>query len=65
MVDILAEARRLRREQDLKRIELPEGQIRITDKLLGRGGFGAVYIADFNGRHVAAKVWRLSYTRRD
>lgn len=28
----------------------------MTDELLGKGGFGAVYLADFNGRNAAAKV---------
>ena len=28
----------------------------ITDELLGKGGFGAVYMADYNGRNVAVKV---------
>lgn len=28
----------------------------ITDELLGKGGFGEVYLADYNGRNAAAKV---------
>lgn len=31
----------------------------ITDELLGKGGFGAVYLCDFNGRNAAAKVRTL------
>lgn len=28
----------------------------ISEEILGKGGFGAVYIADYNGRNAAAKV---------
>lgn len=28
----------------------------ITDELLGKGGFGEVYLADYNGHNAAAKV---------
>lgn len=52
----LADARRLRRQRNLGRIEIPETQVTVTDELLGKGGFGAVYLADFNGRNAAAKV---------
>lgn len=50
------EARRLRRRRKLDQIEIPQCQLTITDELLGKGGFGSVYIADYNGRNVAAKV---------
>lgn len=52
----LAESRRLRRRRNLNRIEIPEDHVTVTDELLGRGGFGDVYIADYNGRNAAAKV---------
>lgn len=52
------EARHLRRKRQLDQIEIPEDQITVTDELLGRGGFGAVHIADFNGQNAAAKVRR-------
>ena len=48
--------RRLRRERKLDAIEIPERYVTVTDELLGTGGFGAVYMADYNGRNAAAKV---------
>lgn len=50
------EARRRRRQRRLDRLEIPQEQVIVTKELLGRGGFGAVYLADFNGRNAAAKV---------
>ena len=55
----LAEARRARRQRKLDKIEIPEDHVAITDELLGKGGFGEVYLADYNGRNAAAKVRRL------
>lgn len=37
--------------------EISEDEIVITRDQLGRGLFGKVYLADYNGRSVAAKVW--------
>lgn len=54
--ETLAEARRVRRQRKLHIIQIPEDHVMITDELLGKGGFGAVYIADYNGRNAAAKV---------
>lgn len=51
-----AEARSARRRRKLDDVEIPEDQVVITDELLGSGGFGAVYLADLNGRNAAAKV---------
>lgn len=51
-----AEARRLRRQRNLDRTEIPPDHVLVTDELLGKGGFGAVYLADYNGRNAAAKV---------
>lgn len=56
MSDSQAEARRARRRRNLDQLEIPEDHVNITDELLGRGGFGAVYLCDFNGRNAAAKV---------
>lgn len=55
---MLLEARRMRRQRNLDRVEIPEHCVTLTDELLGRGGFGAVYLADYNGRNAAAKVGR-------
>lgn len=52
----MLEARRERRKRKLDAIEIPERYVTVTDELLGKGGFGAVYIADYNGRNAAAKV---------
>lgn len=40
----------------MEQIEIPEEQVAITGELLGKGGFGQVYLADYNGRNAAAKV---------
>lgn len=52
----LADARNLRRQRNLDRVEISEDHVTVTDELLGKGGSGAVYLADFNGRNAAAKV---------
>ncbi|CAN0388146.1 unnamed protein product, partial [Ascophyllum nodosum] len=56
------EARHLRRKRQLDQIEISEDLITITDELLGQGGFGSVYIADFNGQNAAAKVMKFEHT---
>lgn len=53
----LAEARLERRQRKLDQVEIPEEHLTITEELLGKGGFGAVYLADYNGRNAAAKVF--------
>ncbi|CAM9749241.1 unnamed protein product, partial [Ectocarpus fasciculatus] len=40
----------------LNQVEIPEDQLFITTDLLGKGGFGEVYLADYNGHNAAAKV---------
>ena len=60
----LAEARRARRQRNLDQIEIPEANVTITDELLGKGGFGEVYLADYNGRNAAAKVLQLLKSSR-
>lgn len=52
----IAAARRLRRERNLNQVEIPEDNVTISSELLGKGGFGSVFIADYNGRNAAAKV---------
>ena len=52
----MAEARRTRRQRKLDQAEIPEEHLTITDELLGKGGFGEVYLADYNGHNAAAKV---------
>lgn len=48
--------RRRRRQQRLDQLEIPVSELEITDEVLGRGGFGTVYLADLNGLNAAAKV---------
>lgn len=50
------DARRTRRQRNLDKIEISEDDVTITDELLGKGGFGSVYLADYNGWNAAAKV---------
>lgn len=40
----------------MDQLEIPAADVDITDEVLGRGGFGTVYLADFNGLNAAAKV---------
>lgn len=63
MSDCQAEARRARRRRNLNQLEIPDGQVTVTDELLGKGGFGAVYLCDFNGQNAAAKVQNLAWFR--
>lgn len=53
----VAEARSVRRQRKLDQVEIPEDHLFITGELLGKGGFGEVYLADYNGHNAAAKVW--------
>lgn len=48
--------RRLRRQRNLNQIEIPADHVIISEDVLGKGGFGTVYAADYNGRNAAAKV---------
>lgn len=56
VAESLAEARRARRQRKVDQIEIPAERVVMSDELLGKGGFGAVYIADFNGGNAAVKV---------
>ncbi|CAM9813426.1 unnamed protein product, partial [Ectocarpus sp. 6 AP-2014] len=57
----LADARRTRRQRKLDQVEIPEGHLTITNEVLGKGGFGEVYLADYNGRNAAAKILRIAH----
>lgn len=53
-----------RRRRRLEKIEIPEGDVSISDEVLGKGGFGWVYLADYGGRNAAAKArcgWRMHH----
>ncbi|CAM9404226.1 unnamed protein product [Ectocarpus sp. 12 AP-2014] len=57
----LVEARRSRRQHRLDQIEIPEDHLSITNEMLGKGGFGVVYLADYNGHNAAAKVQHITH----
>eukprot|EP00903_Cladosiphon_okamuranus_P022853 g21045.t1 len=57
----VAEARAIRRQRKLDQVEIPEEHLFITDDLLGKGGFGEVYLADYNGHNAAAKVLHIAH----
>lgn len=42
-------------------LEIPQDDILLTDELLGKGGFGSVYLVDYNGRNAAAKVVQIEH----
>ena len=43
----------------MQQLEIPEDQLTLTDVLLGKGGFGEVYLADYSGVNAAAKVLKI------
>lgn len=54
--EILAQSKKKRRQRRLDRLEISTEDIDVTDEVLGRGGFGTVYLADYDGLNAAAKV---------
>ncbi|CAM9364466.1 unnamed protein product, partial [Pylaiella littoralis] len=56
----VAETRRVKRQRKLDQVEIPAEYLSITDELLGKGGFGEVYLADYNGHNAAAKVLHIA-----
>lgn len=63
--EIDARKRRVRRLRRLQRVEIPANQLFITEEIIGKGGFGTVYIADYNGRNAAAKVMHVDVGTND
>lgn len=53
---LMLEARRSRRQRKLDAVEISDDDVTVTDELLGKGGFGTVFMADYNGWNAAAKV---------
>lgn len=56
VTEALSESRRVRRQRHLEQLEIPQEHLAVTEEVLGKGGFGTVYLADYNGRNAAAKV---------
>lgn len=53
--EAFAAARRARRGRNREQqLEIPADHFEVTNELLGKGSFGAVYLADYNGRNAAA-----------
>ncbi|CAM9241877.1 unnamed protein product [Scytosiphon promiscuus] len=61
--EFVAEVRSVRRQRKLDQVEIPEDHLFITGDLLGKGGFGEVYLADYNGHNAAAKVLNFAHKR--
>lgn len=61
----MAEARRARRPRKLDQIEIAPDQLTLTGEVLGKGGYGTVYMADYNGRNAAAKVFLINREKED
>eukprot|EP00752_Nemacystus_decipiens_P018469 g16559.t1 len=59
--EAVAETRRIKRQRKLDQVEIPEDHLFITTDLLGKGGFGEVYLADYNGHNAAAKVLHIAH----
>lgn len=56
------ESRRIKQERILDDLRIPEDQVKVReDRLLGKGGFGVVYLADYNGGDAAAKVFKFEH----
>ncbi|CAN0514181.1 unnamed protein product [Ectocarpus sp. 12 AP-2014] len=53
----LAEARRSRRQRKFDQIEIPEDHVSITNEVLGKGGFGVVYLADYYTTATTRRLW--------
>lgn len=59
--EALAASQKRRRVRRLKQLEIPEKSLTITGELLGKGGFGTVYVAHYNGKDAAAKVMEVDH----
>ncbi|CAM9776414.1 unnamed protein product, partial [Ectocarpus sp. 12 AP-2014] len=49
-------SKKKRRQHRMDQLELPASDVEVTNEVLGRGGFGTVYLADLHGLNAAAKV---------
>ena len=54
---MLVKSIRKRRRRGVDQVDIPRGEVEVmTDEVLGVGGFGTVYLADYRGSNAAAKV---------
>ncbi|CBN73944.1 Two component regulator three Y domain protein/ leucine rich repeat-containing protein [Ectocarpus siliculosus] len=53
-----------RRQHRLDQLEIPASDVEVTNEVLGRGGFGTVYLADLHGLNAAAKVVSREHQRQ-
>ncbi|CAM9968731.1 unnamed protein product [Ectocarpus sp. 6 AP-2014] len=49
-------SKKKRRQHRMDQLEIPASDVEVTNEVLGRGGFGTVYLADLHGLNAAAKV---------
>ncbi|CAN0000917.1 unnamed protein product, partial [Ascophyllum nodosum] len=55
--EMLVKSIRKRRRRGVDQVDIPRGEVEVmTDEVLGVGGFGTVYLADYRGSNAAAKV---------
>lgn len=57
--EVVAKETRLQREHRFKQVDIPADQVVIFGDTIGNRGCGTVYIADYNGKNAAAKVFDL------
>ena len=65
MQETLGKAEKKRRQRQQDQVDIPVADVEVMrNEILGMGGFGAVYLADFKGLNVAAKrvLFRASIT---
>ncbi|CAN0441159.1 unnamed protein product [Pylaiella littoralis] len=60
-LESVAETRSIKRRRKLDQIEIPKEHLSMTDELLGKGGSGEVYLADYNGHNAAVKVLYIAH----
>lgn len=45
----------------MEQLEISEEDVTLTKTLLGRGGFGTVYVAHYSGKDAAAKIIEVDH----
>ncbi|CBN73941.1 Putative Leucine Rich Repeat Protein Kinase (Partial), partial [Ectocarpus siliculosus] len=57
-------SKKKRRQHRMDQLEIPASDVEVTNEVLGRGGFGTVYLADLHGLNAAAKVVSREHQRQ-